>query len=110
MRLWNYVEGRCVKTYQGHINEKYSISGTFGTYGGGDQAFIASGSEDGNIALWDVPSKNILQQLEGHEGVVLGLDTLLGKDLLVSGGLDRTVRIWQAEEEEEYQTMKDEMD
>ncbi|MCJ1413753.1 WD domain protein [Xylographa parallela] len=110
VRLWNYVEGRCVKTYQGHINEKYSISGTFGTYGGGDQAFIASGSEDGNIALWDVPSKNILQQLEGHEGVVLGLDTLLGKDLLVSGGLDRTVRIWQAEEEEEYQTMKDEMD
>ena len=99
-----------MKTYQGHINQKYSIGGAFGVYGGGDQAFIVSGSEDGNIALWDVPSKNILQRLEGHEGVVLGLDTLSGKDLLVSGGLDRTVRIWHAEEEEESQAMKEETD
>ncbi|MCJ1281753.1 hypothetical protein MMC26_001076 [Xylographa opegraphella] len=110
VRLWNYIEGRCVKTYQGHSNEKYSIGGAFGVYGGGDQAFIASGSEDGNITLWDVPSKNILQRLEGHDGVVLGLDTLSGKGLLVSGGLDGTVRIWRAEEEEADHVMKNEMD
>ncbi len=32
VRLWNYVEGRCVKTYQGHRNEKYSISGCFAVH------------------------------------------------------------------------------
>ena len=98
LRLWNYVEGRCVKTYQGHKNTKYSIGGAFGVYGRGDQAFAASGSEDGNILVWDVTSKNILQTLEGHESVVLGLDTLSGQDLMVSGGIDHTVRIWTASE------------
>ncbi|MCJ1473376.1 hypothetical protein MMC13_002027 [Lambiella insularis] len=110
LRLWNYVEGRCVKTYQGHQNEKYSIGGSFGVYGGGQQAFVASGSEDGNIAIWDVVTKDLLQQLEGHNGAVLGLDTLSSKDLLVSGGLDRTVRIWHAEEDEPIQAKEEDTD
>ena len=104
VRLWNYVEGRCVKTYQGHRNERFSLSGTFGVYGGGVQAFVASGSEDGDIVIWDVVRKNILQRLSGHEGVVLGIDSLSGQDLLVSGGLDRTVRIWEAIESDDIKT------
>ena len=110
VRLWNYAEGRCIKTYQGHVNRKYSLSGAFGIYGevdeeerGGStrrpgpaastkQAFVASGSEDGAIVLWNVGSKAVLQRLEGHEGVVLGVDAR--KDMLVSGGLDGTVRLW----------------
>lgn len=99
VRLWNYVEGRCLKTYQGHKNGKYSIGGAFGVYAGGTQAFAASGSEDGGILMWDVTSKGVLQRLEGHEGVVLGLDTREG--LLVSGGLDRTVRVWEVVGEDE---------
>ena len=94
VRLWDYLKGRCVKTYQGHENVKYSIGGAFGVYGDATQAFAASGSEDGGIAIWDVVSKELLQRIEGHEGAVLGLDTLSEKGLLVSGGLDRTVRVW----------------
>lgn len=86
-----------MKTYQGHRNEKYSIGGAFGIYGKGTQAFAASGSEDGSIAIWDVVSKELLQRMEGHEGVVLGLDTLPGESLLVSGGLDRTIRVWSCD-------------
>lgn len=97
MRLWNYVEGRCLKTYQGHRNVRYSISGTFGVYSEGKQAFAASGSEDGSFLLWDVTSKEMLQRIEGHRGVVLGLDAR--EELLVSGGVDGSVRVWQAREE-----------
>jgi COMPASS component SWD3 len=97
VRLWDYVEGRCVKTYQGHSNTKYNIVGSFGVYSGGTMAFAASGSEDGAIVLWDVESKDVLQRLEGHDDAVLGVDTLSGSGLLASCGLDRTVRIWQAE-------------
>ncbi|KAK4997602.1 WD domain protein [Elasticomyces elasticus] len=32
LRLWDYVEGRCVKTYQGHKNERWSIGSCFGIY------------------------------------------------------------------------------
>jgi COMPASS component SWD3 len=46
---------------------------------------------------WDVVEKNILQRIEGHTDVVLGVDTaeLNGKRLLASCGLDKTVRVWE---------------
>ena len=97
VRLWNYVDGRCVKTYQGHINKKYSISGTFGVYGPEqDQAFADSGSEDGAMVSWDVTSKEVLQRLEAHDGVVLGIDSRKG--LLVSCGIDGMVKVWETED------------
>lgn len=98
IRLWNYVDGKCMKTYQGHLNSKFSISGAFGTYGTRDYpfAFIASGSEDGSIWLWDVSTKTVLQRIGGaHEGVVLSVDTHPSEPLIVSGGADRTVRVWR---------------
>lgn len=102
IRLWNYIEGkgRCVKTYQGHINKKYSIGGAFGVYGTRDYpyAFVASGSEDGSVVLWDVSSKNVMQRLEGHEGAVLGVDAHPTQQVIVSAGLDRTIRLWRVEE------------
>ncbi|KAI9810336.1 MAG: WD domain protein [Pycnora praestabilis] len=93
VRLWNYVEGRCLKTYQGHKNERFSIGGAFGVYG--DEAFVVSGSEEGTIVIWDVTTKRMLQRLTGHDGVVLGVDTLPNASAIVSGGVDRTVRIWR---------------
>jgi COMPASS component SWD3 len=101
IRLWNYIDGKgkCVKTYQGHSNKAYSLSGAFGTYaaevGGKEYAFIASGSEDGNVVIWDVSSKNVLQRLEGHGEAVLAVDTHPSQKLIASAGLDRTVRLWR---------------
>ncbi|KAF2746891.1 WD40 repeat-like protein [Sporormia fimetaria CBS 119925] len=98
IRLWDYVEGkgRCVKTYQGHTNKKYSLSGAFGVYGEGRKhAFVASGSEDGSVFLWDVSSKNVLQRLEAHTGAVLSVDTHPSEPLIVSAGMDKTVRVWR---------------
>ncbi|KAL2012056.1 hypothetical protein VTN00DRAFT_4774 [Thermoascus crustaceus] len=104
VRLWDYVEGRCIKTYQGHVNRKYSLSGGFGVYGapgGKPEAFAVSGSEDGAVLCWDVVSKKTLQRIEGHTDVVLCVDTCKVGDrrLMVSCGLDRTVRIWEEVEE-----------
>lgn len=103
IRLWDYAngKGKCVKTYQGHTNAKYSLSGAFGTYGDRidpkeTYAFVASGSEEGNIMLWDVSSKNSLQKLSGHDEAVLTVDAHPKEELLASAGLDRTIRIWKA--------------
>lgn len=104
LRLWNYVEGRCTKTYQGHTNIKFSLTGGFGIYGGSDDegeeqaAFVVSGSEDGNILWWDVQSKAILQKETGHEGVVLGVDIWDPESLVVSCSLDKTVRVWEKDD------------
>ncbi|KAL8690408.1 MAG: hypothetical protein Q9218_004135 [Villophora microphyllina] len=109
VRLWNYVEGRCVKTYQGHENGKFSLSGAFGVYGdetgevglGEKKAFAVSGSETGQLLWWDVQSKMVLQREKGHEGCVLGVDTWDKGGLLVSCGLDKTVRVWERQSEAE---------
>lgn len=114
VRLWDYVDGRCLKTYQGHVNRKYSLSGGFGVYGchagmsgGGSSsssggqgrvgAFAVSGSEDGTILCWDVVSKNVLQRIDGHTDVVLGVDTgtVDNRRVMVSCSLDRTIRVWE---------------
>ena len=106
VRLWNYVEGRCVKTYQGHDNEKFSINACFGTYAAdedGDDlerqtwAFAACGSEDGRTMLWDVSSKEVLQELRGHEGVVLGVDVAHDDQTIATCGMDKTIRIWKTQ-------------
>jgi COMPASS component SWD3 len=99
VRMWNYVESRVVKTFQGHINNKYSLSGCFGMYGSPEvrystpPCFAVSGSEDGDILCWDLVGKNILQRIKGHTDAVLCVHTgkLNGKRLMVSCGLDLTV-------------------
>lgn len=101
IRLWDYVSGTCKKTYQGHINVKYALGGAFGVTG--SDAFIASGSETGEIYFWDVKSKDIVQKVSGHQGPVMWVDTCPGQSgTLVSGGLDATVRIWVDVNEDEH--------
>ena len=94
VRLWDYVSGTCKKTYQGHVNTKFSIGGAFGI-DKEEEGFIVSGSEDGELLFWDFRTKEIAQRVSGHEGVVCWVDTSPGPSrLVVSGGMDGTVRIW----------------
>lgn len=113
LRLWDYVDGSCKKTLQGHKNEKFSLPACFGTYtaqpesrtpqngvsatAGDDDtkwAFVASGSEDGKTFLWDVSSKDVLQVLEGHEGIVFGVDVRSTDQSIVTCGSDKTIKVW----------------
>lgn len=100
VRLWKYVEGRCIKTYQGHKNQKYSINACFGTYvseqeDGEEWAFAMCGDEEGKAMIWDVNTKKVLQVLTGHQGVVLGVDSNPDSSLVATCGLDGSIRVWK---------------
>lgn len=61
------------------------------------EAFVVSGSEEGDVVAWDVSTKEILWRGRDHGQPVLGVDFCRlpdGRGLLASGGLDRDVRVW----------------
>ncbi|KAK4042439.1 WD40-repeat-containing domain protein [Parachaetomium inaequale] len=109
IRLWDYVSGSVKKTYQGHTNKGFSIGGCFGVLtdhddgageenadedGARQQAFIASASEDGDIVLWDVRSKGVIQRIKGaHKGVCFWVDVHGGT--MVSAGQDGVIKVFR---------------
>lgn len=98
LRIWDYQKGKCVKTYSGHVNEKYCILSSISTVG---TPYVISGSEDHAIYLWDVQSREVVQKLHGHSDVVMTVSAHPTKQMIASGSLDKSVRLWQVESESE---------
>lgn len=117
MRLWDFINMPCAvkKTYQGHVNENFSIGGCFGVLrrhpnrdklgysteedyeeeqredseDDGSLTFVASASEEGDIVMWDVNTKEIVQRVEGaHQGVCFWVDVHGDSGTMVSCGKD----------------------
>lgn len=59
---------------------------------------IFSGSEDGDIRLWDLATRRTVCQFPGHQGKVSGLSTSTDGGVLISCGTDCTVRLWRVPE------------
>jgi hypothetical protein len=69
----------------------------------GEQHMVVAGSEDGKVCLWDLQTKQLLQTLEGHTDVVLGVAAHPSRELIATGGTDkdlRSIRIWEHVREE----------
>ena len=58
-----------------------------------DNGYIASGSNDSTIKIWDPNTGECIQTLEGHSGPVKCL-AILPDGKLVSGSYDKTIKIW----------------
>ena len=63
--MWNYIAEKRVKSYSGHVNEKFSIMADFH-----NGKYIISGSEDNKIYIWDLQTKEIASILDGHTGLL----------------------------------------
>ncbi|KAK5631218.1 hypothetical protein RRF57_006932 [Xylaria bambusicola] len=87
-------QGRLIQTYSAHGYEVLSLSVS------GDNARFASAGGDRAVFLWDVASAQTLRRFggggaHGHSARVNSV-CFAGEDdsLLVSGGLDTSVRVW----------------
>jgi WD40 repeat protein len=61
-----------------------------------DGKYIASGSDDKTVKIWDATTGTILRSLRGHSHSVTSVFFSPDGKFVMSSGKDRTVRVWDA--------------
>ncbi|KAL3531171.1 hypothetical protein ACH5RR_010493 [Cinchona calisaya] len=93
IHMWD-IAGKLLKPskYKGHRQHKYVIRSCFGGLNG---TFIASGSEDSKVYIWNRLGDNPIEILSGHLMTVNCVSWNPRKpQMLASASDDQTIRIW----------------
>lgn len=92
LHLWDLKDKCLVRRYQGVMQGNYTIHSCFG---GINESFIASGSEDCKIYIWHIKREEPLLKLTGHTRTVNCVHwNPVYPSLLASASDDNTIRIW----------------
>ncbi|XP_012830912.1 PREDICTED: WD repeat-containing protein 26-like [Erythranthe guttata] len=95
IHLWNIEDSAfpvMVMKYKGHRRRRLVVKACFGGIG---QGFIASGSEDSKVYIWNRWSGELICTLEGHSAVVNCVSwNPANPHMLASASDDRAIRIW----------------
>src|SRR5262249_41560470 len=62
-----------------------------------DDRWLATGSGDGSLKLWEVATGKEVKTLGNHKGGVLALAWGAEGKMLISGGADGTVKLWDTD-------------
>jgi WD40 repeat protein len=60
-----------------------------------DSTFVASGSYDNTVKLWDSATSACIHTFDDHSRFVLSVAVSPDSSLVASGSLDRTIRVWR---------------
>jgi WD40 repeat protein len=93
IRLWEAATGKDAGKLDGH---KYAVKALALSP---DGTLLVSGGQDGVIILWEMLTKKQITALKEHTGEVTSLAFCPAIDvpLFVSGSNDRTIRVWDAD-------------
>lgn len=92
IRMWSVITGGCVRVFTGHTDYISSLACA------PNGKILASGDSGGNIIFWDVDKAVRIKRSRGHgKGGIWSMDFSVESNVLVSGGHDGTVRLWDVE-------------
>lgn len=96
VRMWDVQRGSAVRLFTGHTGNVTSLACA------PDGKFLASADDRGEILLWDLAAGRLVKRMRGHgRGGVWSLDWSVESAVLVSGGADGTVRVWDVQPNKE---------
>jgi transcription initiation factor TFIID subunit 5 len=89
VRMWIITTGACVRLFTGHTGNITSLQCA------PDGKMLASADDQGGIFVWDLANGRMFKRLRGHgKGGIWSLSWSVESTVLVSGGADGTVRVW----------------
>ncbi|MBW2708813.1 MAG: WD40 repeat domain-containing protein [Deltaproteobacteria bacterium] len=88
IRLYHFPTGRLAGLLKGHDNVVFSLAFS------PDSRFLASGSADKTVRVWDVSRKRAVHTLKGHKNYIYALAWFPDGKRLISGSFDHTLMIW----------------
>lgn len=97
VRIWDNISGALVNSFQNPETIFTSVLFT------PDDEAVLAGGNDGVIYRWNITDDDLTGQYIGHEGAVTSMTfgARDGDPLLISGSLDRSVRVWNLDSTEE---------
>ncbi|MFH1139864.1 MAG: protein kinase [Pseudomonadota bacterium] len=60
-----------------------------------DGRFALTGNEHGMMFVWNLKTGECVRTFQGHQGRVVSIDFSANRQLAVSAGMDKSIRIWQ---------------
>lgn len=89
VRMWAVTTGNAVRMFTGHTGNITALACSK------DGKLLASADDHGSIFLWDLAPGRLMKRMRGHgKGGIWSLSWSVESTVLVSGGADGTVRVW----------------
>lgn len=90
IRLLDKETGELLSEYTGHKNDDYKLDSALSH----NDAYVVSGSEDGDVCIWDLVSGNTVFRRKAHPSVVASIAYHPKKPLMISASVDGAVKVW----------------